>query len=121
MDVYLVPDVRRNLLPISCLRNDYKIVFNNGVVQITAYKGHYIAISMYHDGLYSIMQHHDPVHEANISNAHRQNPLMWPFRLGHVGFWTLTKLAPLGKFGLLAKTALEYFKLCVGSCGIFLY
>ena len=65
-DVYLVPDLRRNLLSISCLRNDYKILFNRGIVQITAYKGRCVAIATYHDGLYSIMQHHDPVHEANI-------------------------------------------------------
>ena len=34
-DVYLVPDLRRNLLSISCLRNHYKILFNRGIVQIT--------------------------------------------------------------------------------------
>ena len=48
-DVYVVPDVWRNLVSISCLRNDYKILSNQGVVQITAYKEFCVATSMYHD------------------------------------------------------------------------
>ena len=42
-DVYLVPDLRRRLRSISCLRNDYKILFNRGIAQITAYKGRCVA------------------------------------------------------------------------------
>ena len=33
---------------------------------LTAYKGRCVAIDTNHNGLYSIIQHHDAVHEANI-------------------------------------------------------
>ena len=90
------------------MRNDYKLLFNRGILQITAYKGRCVAIATYHDGLYSIMKQHDPVHEANIVDAHKQNPWMvWHCRLGLVGFRTLTKLASLGKLGLLTKLLLK--------------
>ena len=103
-DVYLVPDLRRNLLSISCLRNHYKILFNRGIVQITAFEGHCVAIATYHDGLYSLMQYNDPIPSANIGGAHKENPLMiWHRRLGHVGFRVLKKLASLGKLGSLTN------------------
>ena len=61
MDAYLFPDLRRDLLSLSSLRNDYKILFNRGVDQRTAYKGRCVAIAAYHDSLYYITQPFDGV------------------------------------------------------------
>ena len=105
LDVLYVPQIRRNLISVSCFLDlGFELTFHGNKVNLFSNKK-FVGSSFLHDGFFILNSSNEN------SNTHclipeRQDEYLWHSRLGHVGESRMKRLAKEGLLGSLRNVSL---------------